>query len=60
MIVGKFCISLTLGMSGSFYQVYDIADADSFEVVIEMADAETGEVFDTITYPEALEEKGEE
>ncbi|WP_084242872.1 hypothetical protein [Planomicrobium okeanokoites] len=52
--------TMTLGMIGSFYQVYDGADADNFEVVIEMADAETGEVFDTITYPEALEEMGEE
>ncbi|WP_033542881.1 hypothetical protein [Planococcus sp. CAU13] len=52
--------TMTLGMIGSYYQIYDGADADSFEVVIEMADAATGEVFDTITYPEALEEMGEE
>lgn len=52
--------TMTLGMIGSFYQIYDGADPDNYEVIIEMAEAESGEVFDTITYPEALEEMGEE
>lgn len=52
--------TMTLGMISSFYQLYDGANIDDYEVVIEMKDAETGEVFNTISYPEALEEMGEE
>lgn len=52
--------TMTLGIIGSFYQLYDGAKADNYEVVIELKDAESGEVFNTITYPEALEEMGEE
>lgn len=52
--------TMTLGIIGSFYQMYDGAEADNYEVTIDMTDAETGEVFNTITYPEALEEMGEE
>lgn len=52
--------TITLGLVGSFYQLYDGADPDNYEVTLEMTDAETGEVFDTIVYPEALDEMGEE
>lgn len=52
--------TITLGLVGSFYQLYDGADPDNYEVTLEMTDAETGEVFDTIVYPDALEEMGEE
>lgn len=52
--------TMTLGLIGSFYQLYDGADADNYEVTIEITDAETGEVFNTIAYPEALEQMGEE
>lgn len=52
--------TMTLGVVGSLYQLFNGEDPDSYEVVIEMEDAESGEVFNTITYPEALEEMGEE
>ncbi|WP_298825325.1 hypothetical protein [uncultured Planococcus sp.] len=52
--------TLTLGIAGSYYQLLDGADSDNYEVTIDIEDAETGEVVDTIIYPEALEEMGEE
>lgn len=52
--------TMTLGVVGSLYQLFNGEDPDSYEVIIEMEDAESGEVFNTITYPEALEEMGEE
>lgn len=52
--------TMTLGISGSYYQVLDGVDVDDYEVTIDIEDAETGEVFDTIVYPEALDEMGEE
>ncbi|RLJ86617.1 hypothetical protein [Planococcus citreus] len=52
--------TMTLGVVGSLYQLFNGEDPDSYEVIIEMEDVETGEVFNTITYPEALEEMGEE
>lgn len=52
--------TMTLGVIGSMYQLINGEDPDSYEVNIDMEDAETGEVFNTITYPEALEEMGEE
>ncbi|OIU66592.1 hypothetical protein BHE18_16530 [Rossellomorea aquimaris] len=51
---------LPVGFFFFFYQLYDGADPDNYEVTLEMTDAETGEVFDTIVYPDALEEMGEE
>ncbi|MEZ0481171.1 hypothetical protein [Planococcus sp. SSTMD024] len=52
--------TMTLGVVGSLYQLFDGNAPDSYEVVIDMEDAKSGEVFNTITYPEALEEMGEE
>lgn len=52
--------TMTLGVVGSLYQLFNGEDPDSYEVIIEMEDAETGEVFNTITYPEALEEMSKE
>ena len=52
--------TITLGVIGSFYQLYNGADSDNYEVTIDIKDAETGEVVHTISYPEALEELGEE
>lgn len=52
-------VTLSLGLVGSYYQAFDGRDADDMHVEIEMKDAATGEVFDTIVYPEALEEVGE-
>lgn len=52
--------TMTLGVVGSLYQLFNGEDPDSYEVIIEMEDAESGEVFNTINYPEALEEMSEE
>ncbi|WP_337019455.1 hypothetical protein [Oceanobacillus massiliensis] len=48
--------SLTLGMSGMLYQLFDGASPDEYNVKISIEDATTGEVFDTVDYLEALEE----
>ncbi|MFP8782576.1 hypothetical protein [Planococcus plakortidis] len=52
--------TMTLGVVGSLYQLFNGEDPDSYKVIVEMEDAESGEVFNTTTYPEALEEMGEE
>lgn len=52
--------TMTLGLTGSLYQLFDGADADNYEVNINIEDIDTGEVFDTIIYPDALDEIGEE
>ena len=49
--------TLTLGMSGMIYQMYDGADPEKYTVTIALKDEESGEVFDEILYPEALEEE---
>lgn len=51
--------TMSLGIVGSYYQAFDGTNADDMYVEIEMKDAATGVVFDTIVYPEALEEMGE-
>ena len=52
--------TMTLGVVGSLYQLFNGEDPDSYKVIVEMEDAESGEVFNTTTYPEALEEMAEE
>lgn len=49
--------ALGLGFSGMFYQLFDGVNPDDYEVKIKLEDAGTGEVFNTIVYPEALEEQ---
>ena len=49
--------ALGLGISGLYYQLFDGVDPDDYKVTIHLENAETGEVFDTIVYPDALEEK---
>ncbi|MGJ9457392.1 hypothetical protein [Oceanobacillus sp. CF4.6] len=51
--------SLALGMSGMLYQLFDGKSPDEYNVTITLEDAATGEVFDTVDYPEALEEAEE-
>ncbi|MCA1063918.1 hypothetical protein QTG56_01660 [Rossellomorea sp. AcN35-11] len=48
--------TLTLGMSGMLYQMYDGVSEDDYSVTIKMQDETTGEVFDEVVYPDALEE----
>lgn len=49
--------TMTLGMSGMIYQMYDGADPEKYTVTISLQDEASGEVFDEILYPEALEEE---
>ncbi|NMH68064.1 hypothetical protein HF072_04660 [Bacillus sp. RO3] len=48
--------TMTLGMSGMLYQMYDGVSEDDYSVTIKMQDETTGEVFDEVVYPDALEE----
>ncbi|MDG5471372.1 DUF4352 domain-containing protein [Jeotgalibacillus sp. ET6] len=45
-----------LGMSGMFYQVYDGKDMESAKVTISLVDEATQEEFDTLVYPDDMEE----
>ncbi|WP_394173883.1 hypothetical protein [Guptibacillus hwajinpoensis] len=49
--------TITLGMSGMIYQIYDGADPEKYSVTISMKDEASGEVFDEIVYPDALDEQ---
>ncbi|MDX8044409.1 hypothetical protein SH601_00280 [Gracilibacillus sp. S3-1-1] len=49
-------ILFSLAYSGMLYQLIDGASADNYEVVIKLADDESGEEFDTIVFPDALDE----
>ena len=49
-----------LGLSGMFYQLFNGVDPEKYEVKILVKDTSTGEVFDEIVYPGAMEETGGE
>lgn len=49
--------SLTLGMSGMYYQVFNGEKAEDIKVKISVKDEATGEVFHDVTYPDALDEQ---
>lgn len=51
---------LALGLSGSFYQLYNGANTADLKVTISAKDHTTGEVFDEIVFPDALNEWEEE
>lgn len=46
-----------LGLTGMFYQVFDGKDADKVNVTISLEDANSGEVFNTVVYPDDLNEE---
>lgn len=46
--------ALGLGMSGLYYQVFSGESAEEAKVTISLKNADTGEVFDTIVYPDDL------
>ncbi|WP_231514929.1 hypothetical protein [Oceanobacillus salinisoli] len=48
--------ALSLGISGMLYQLFDGVDPENYKVTIFVENVDTGEVFDTITYPEDLEQ----
>lgn len=48
--------ALGVAIPGLYYQLFDGANSEDLEVKVEVKDEESGEVFDTIIYPDALEE----
>lgn len=52
--------TLAIGISGMMYQAYDGVDVADYHVAISIQDADTEEVFETIAYPDVLQEKTEE
>ncbi|MNI00086.1 hypothetical protein D3C73_528730 [compost metagenome] len=46
--------SLGLGITGMYYQLFNGVSVDDYKVTISVKDADTGNVFDTIVYPDAL------
>jgi len=48
--------ALGLGMSGLYYQLFDGVAPDDYEVTVFIENLNTGEVFDTIVYPDAFEQ----
>lgn len=48
--------SLSLGISGMFYQLFDGVSPDENKVTIAVEDVDTGEIIDTIVYPDTLKE----
>ncbi|WP_035507186.1 hypothetical protein [Halobacillus karajensis] len=48
--------TMTLGMSGLMYQLFDGAEAEDYSVTIKIEDEETGETFDEVVYPDAMED----
>ncbi|MBG9451283.1 hypothetical protein ABE67_18800 [Cytobacillus firmus] len=49
-----------LGLSGMFYQLFNGVDPEDYEVKISVKDTATGEVFNKVIYPDAMEEAGDE
>ncbi|GAE29783.1 hypothetical protein [Halalkalibacter hemicellulosilyticus] len=47
---------LGLAIGGLYYQLFDGVDPEQYAVTVQLEDEQSGEVFDTITFPDALEE----
>ncbi|WP_147803707.1 hypothetical protein [Alkalicoccus halolimnae] len=47
--------SFAIAISGMFYQLFAGVDPDDYEVVVHAEDEETGEVFETVTFPDDME-----
>jgi len=50
---------LSLGFSSMLYQVFDGKDLEKEKITIEIEDEATGEIFQEVVYPDALEEMDE-
>lgn len=48
--------SFGLGLSGMYYQLFNGADSEDYQVKIMVKDQATDEVFEEVVYPDALEE----
>lgn len=46
-----------LAIGGMYYQLFDGVNPEQYEVTIELEDSDSGEVFDTVTFPDAIEEE---
>lgn len=49
-------VSMGIGMMAMYYQLFDGVDPDNYKVTISIKNADTGDIFNTIIYPDALEE----
>jgi len=49
--------SMGLGMMGMYYQVFDGVDAENAKVEINVQDEATSEVFETVVFPDDMEEE---
>lgn len=52
-------VTMSIGLVGCYYQAFDGTDPEDLHVEIDLKDAATGEVYNTIVYPEVIEEMGE-
>ena len=48
--------TMGIGMSAMFYQLFTGASVDDFKVTIDIQDEESGEVINTVVYPDAFDE----
>ncbi|MFC3041875.1 hypothetical protein ACFOGI_16690 [Virgibacillus xinjiangensis] len=51
--------AVSLGFSGMFYQLLDGVNPENYEVTVNIENGETGEITDTIVYPDAFEQTDE-
>jgi hypothetical protein len=51
--------TMTFGMSGMLYQMYDGVSEDAYSVTIKVEDEASGETIDEIVYPDDMEETEE-
>ncbi len=49
--------ALGFGIQGMYYQIFQGVDSDKTKVTIKVKDEKSGEVFDTIVYPDTLEQE---
>ncbi len=52
--------TMSLGMSGMMYQMYDGVSTDDYSVTVKVEDEASGEILEEVVYPEDLEEAEEE
>lgn len=48
---------LGVAFTSMYYQLFEGVNPEDYEVIIELEDEESGEIFDTIVYPDALDEE---
>jgi len=46
--------ALGLGLQGMFYQAFDGVPSDKLKVTINIQDESTGEIFNTVVYPDQM------